>query len=447
MIGQLLNFGYCLLLLAVSPLLIWKRFRHGKYRAGWKEKFWGRVPDLGEPRHHRVWLHAVSVGEVLQLRQVVARLKQVQPELEIVVSTTTDTGHAVARDKLPDCRVIYFPLDFTWSVRHALDRVRPSLVVLVELELWPNFILETRRRGIPLALINGRLSERSYRGYRWIRPLVRRLLRCFDRIAAQNSEYGERFVALGSLQDRVLVTGSIKFDGAPAERATPETSELRRFFGIADGETVFVAGSTQAPEERYALNALLSVQVKYPELRLILVPRHPERGDEVAGLITGAGLPLRRRTTDKLNSSPAQAGSVGLLDTVGELGSCWGLADLAFVGGSFTNRGGQNMIEPAALGAAVCFGPNVWNFKQVVEMLLAAQGARQVRSESELMAFVREMLERADERRAMGNRAQRFVLSQQGATARTIDLVLSLLPVPGNSRSDAPAHPGQGDRF
>jgi 3-deoxy-D-manno-octulosonic-acid transferase len=368
----------------------------------------------------------VSVGEVLQLRQVTELIRRLRPDVQIFVSTTTDTGYAVAREKLPGCTAMFFPLDFTWSVRAALDRVRPDVMVLVELELWPNFIFETARRGVPLLLINGRLSARSHRGYRKIRPLVQRLLHCFTAIAVQADEYRQRFLDLGASETQTVVTGSIKFDGVQTNRHNPATLALRAWLGIEPDAPVFIAGSTQAPEEEFALAAFAAIQIDHPRLRLILAPRHPERGAEVAALIERKGFQVWRRSRQSgaphVNEMP-----VGLLDTVGELGACWGLADVAFVGGSFTDRGGQNMLEPAAYGAAVCFGPKTWNFRQVVELLAARDAARTVHSPAELESFIREMLEQPAAAQELGARAQALILSQQGATARTAELILHAL--------------------
>jgi 3-deoxy-D-manno-octulosonic-acid transferase len=333
----------------------------------------------------------------------------------------------VAEAKFPGDSVCYFPLDFSWAVREAIGRVRPAAIVLVELELWPNFILHARRSGIPIALINGRLSERSLRGYRRLRPLVARLLGSLQAIAVQNATYAERFVELGASRSRLCVTGSIKFDRVTTDRQNAKTAELRAAFGIAEMDSVFVAGSTQETEESAALDAYLALRVRFPALRLILVPRHKERFDEVARLIESRGLPLFRRTDTPRGCPQADAGRpVLLLDTLGELAACWGLADVAFVGGSLTNRGGQNMIEPAGYGAAVLFGPNTHNFRDVVELLLSADAARVVRHGGELTAAVADCLANPERAREQGARAQRLVLSQQGATHRTCDVLASL---------------------
>jgi 3-deoxy-D-manno-octulosonic-acid transferase len=421
-----LNVAYFALLAAVSPVLVWRIVARGKYRTGWREKLLGQVPRRVGDRPC-LWLHAVSVGEVLQLEPVVKELRSRLPALEFVISTTTPTGRSVAEAKFPHDSICYFPLDFSWAVRAAVRRIRPTAIVLVELELWPNFVLHARRSGIPVALINGRLSERSLRGYRRLRPVVRNLLGGLHAVAVQNDTYAERFVELGAPPDRLQVTGSIKFDRVMTDRRNVKTAELRAAFGISESDRVFVAGSTQETEESAALDAYLALRDHFPALRLILVPRHKERFDEVARLIESRGLPLCRRTDRSGVWPQTDVGRpVLLLDTLGELSACWGLADVAFVGGSLTNRGGQNMIEPAGFGAALLFGPNTQNFRDVVELLLSADAARVVRSRAELTAAVADCLEHPERARQQGAKAQQLVLAQQGATARTVEILASL---------------------
>jgi len=433
----LLNLTYLLILLLASPVLLYRRFVGGKYRDGWSQKFFGRLPaPAGDGP--RVWFHAVSVGEVLQLETVVAEIERRRPDIDVVITTTTSTGLAVAKDKFPRRHVCYFPLDFSWAVRNAVERIRPDAVVLVELELWPNFIRAVRRREIPLLLINGRISETSFRGYRRIRFLMRGILNRFDRLAMQNDSYAERLRNLGAPPERITVTGSLKFDGIQTDRNNPRTRELRDAFGLSDEDTVFIAGSTHAPEEEIALQTWCSLRDEFPQLRLLLVPRHKERFDEVAKQVESHGLPVLRRS--EIGGQKSEVGSrksairnpqsatgnpvpVLLLDTLGELSACWGLADIAFVGGSLTRRGGQNMIEPAGYGAAVLFGPNTGNFRDVVDMLRGGNAAHVVNDPGELTETVRRLLKHSEERQQLGRNAQRVVLTQQGAVLRTVEMI------------------------
>jgi 3-deoxy-D-manno-octulosonic-acid transferase len=378
-----------------------------------------------------VWLHAVSVGEVNLLATTIAELSTREPTWDIVVSTTTKTGYDLARRKYADRIVFYCPLDFSWAVAAAMRRTRPTLLVLAELELWPNLIQAAKRQAARVAIINGRLSDNSFRGYRRLRPLMRRVLRQVDLIAAQNAETAERFVSLGARPETVHATGSLKFDGAQTERTNPRTTELRELAGLVDADIVWLAGSTQDPEERYAVEILKRLAPKFPNLRLILVPRHSQRFNEVAAMLDNSGIAFQRRsalsTTESTRDLTDRRWSALLVDTIGELGAWWGAAHIGFVGGSFGARGGQNMLEPAAYGVATCFGPNTWNFRDIVGQLLAADGARVVRDAAELEAFVRTALEQPEQARALGERARRLVLSQQGATQRTGELLCALV--------------------
>lgn len=431
----LLDIFYLLLILLALPRLVWQSVRKGKYREGLAAKFFGRVP----PRRSRkpcLWLHAVSVGEVNLLGPLVRLIAQDRPDWECVLSTTTMTGMAVARQKYPGLMLFYCPLDFSWAVRAAMRRIRPDLLVLVELELWPNLIRAAKEWGARVAVINGRLSERSFRGYLRIRSLVRRLLVRIDLIACQEEIYAERFRRLGARPETVVVTGSLKYDGAQTDRNNAATQRLRQLAGFAPEDIVFLAGSTQGPEEEAALAVFRELSPQWPQLRLVLVPRHPDRFQAVARILDHSGVPWQRRTALGGMGCPGAAGGrhgcpagasagegmpprVLLVDAVGELGAWWGTAQIAFVGGSFGNRGGQNMIEPAAYGAAVSFGPNTWNFRDVVAALLAHDAAVVVRGPEELAAFVRRCLEEPDYGAALGRRAQGLVARQLGATRRT----------------------------
>ena len=441
LVSWLLNCIYLAVLGICAPWILWAAWRTGKYREGYREKIFGLGP-WREGDRACVWIHAVSVGEVNLLATTIRELSAAYPQWQIVVSTTSKAGYELALKKYADLMVFYCPLDFSWAVRRAMRRVRPSLLVLAELELWPNLILAAKEHGARVAIINGRLSDKSFPRYRRLQPLVARLLRQLDLIAAQNDESAERFRVLGALAERVHVTGSLKYDGAQTDRDNPRTTLLRQLADIRNDDIVFLAGSTQEPEERIALDIYRQLVADHPRLRLILVPRHRERFDGVAALLYASGLPWMRRTQMTPSMEPAADSSLRttpsvrdgthlpilLVDTVGELGAWWGTATIAFVGGSFGSRGGQNMIEPAAYGAAVSFGPNTWNFRDIVAALLQANGAEVVRDATELEAFVRRCLEQPDFAAALGARAQALVQSQLGATRRTVALLDALIP-------------------
>ena len=469
----LLNIFYLLLLLAASPWFVWSAIRTGKYREGYAEKLLGLVPRRTSNKKC-IWLHAVSVGEVNLLAPLLRVLENGRPDWECVISTTTKSGMALAKKKYAGRTIFYCPLDFTWAVNTAMRRVRPDLLVLAELELWPNLVWAARRHGARTAVINGRLSQRSFEGYRRIRPLVARLLQSIDRIAVQDETYRERFLALGARPESVQVTGSMKYDGAQTDRDNPATRRLAALAGLDAKDVVFLAGSTQEPEESVALQVFQQLSRDWPQLRLIIVPRHPERFDSVARMLDASGVAWQRRTLldppteNYVEDSKAVAvgwaeprrvsqknyiensKEVGcaeprrvsqkdyvenskknprvlLVDVVGELGAWWGTAHIAFVGGSLGNRGGQNMIEPAAYSVAVSFGPNTRNFRDIVAALLQRDAALIVADGEQLLAFVRNCLTNPIEAAARGQRAASLVRQQLGATERTFQLLLPLM--------------------
>src|SRR5689334_10774979 len=290
-----------MLIAVASPLIVWQSVRTGKYRDGFREKFMGLVPRRdGEATC--VWVHAVSVGEVNLVAVLIRELRAAHPDWQFVVSTTSRTGYELARKKYADLSVFYCPLDFSWAVRSAMYRIRPTILVLAELELWPNLIRAAEEHGAQVAIINGRMSDHSFPGYRRIRPFVAAVLREIDLTAAQNDESATRFRALGAPADRVVVTGSLKYDGAQTDRNNPRTQSLRQLASIAGDDIVFLAGSTQDPEEQYALDIFRRLSPQHPPLRLILVPRHPERFDAVAQLLDASSIPWQRRSA--LGSQP-----------------------------------------------------------------------------------------------------------------------------------------------
>jgi 3-deoxy-D-manno-octulosonic-acid transferase len=426
----LLDVFYLVAVLLALPWVAWRRLSGGRPVAAPWRRFTGAIPVPpsagGRPR---IWLHGVSVGEV-QLLAALATELRTQAEaagapVDCVVSSSTTTGLEVAGRRFGADRAFPCPLDFTWAVNRVLDRVRPDLLVLGELELWPNLLAQTARRGIPIVVANARMSERSAAGYIRIRPLVRGMLDHVSLVIARSQADADRFAALGARD--VIVTGSMKFDGVRGDRSAPEVARLGNLAGIAADDVVFLAGSTQDPEERLATETFLSLAAAHPRLRLVLVPRHVERAGEIAAALDAAGIPWQRRS--RLEADGADpAARVLLVDTTGELAWWWGTATIAFVGGSLDGkRGGQNMLEPAAYGAAVAFGPHTRNFKDEVARLLAADAAVVVRDGSGLTTFVRRCLDDPAWAEALGARAASLVASQRGATAATARLVLERL--------------------
>ena len=419
----LLNFIYLFIIAAASPVILWRMIRYGKYREGFAEKFLGLVPRTPNQSGRVIWFHAVSVGEVNLLKPIIPLLKT-ELDIHILISSTSKTGYRLAQKLFSDLTVFYCPLDFSWSVKRALRRLCPDLLVLAELELWPNLLREASKQGIKTAIINGRISDSSFRNYKMIRPLIRPVFKRLDFVAASGKTAADRFLELGVRPDSLIETGSIKFDGVQTDRRNPKTTALADLAGIdLQKEIVFLAGSTQDPEEESALGAFRHWSAEFPNLKLILVPRHPERFDTVAKLLDDSGLPWTRRSLLGKGAAPS---SILLVDTVGELGAWWGTASIAFVGGSFGKRGGQNMLEPAAYGAAVSFGPNTKNFREISERMLRQNAAVVVRNTDELSAFLGKCLRDPQYRNDLGRRALQLVLSQQGACRKTLDALKNL---------------------
>jgi 3-deoxy-D-manno-octulosonic-acid transferase len=415
-----LDLLYLVLVVVCAPLLAYRSLRAGKYREGWSEKVMGTAPlRIGE--QPCLWFHAVSVGEVRLLKPVIAELERRRPGWEVVVSTTTVDGLREARRTYPDLVTFYAPLDFSWATRRAVARIRPTVLALVELELWPNLVRAAKRAGARVAIVNGRLSHASHRGYRRLRGPLGPTLRRLDVVAVQTQEYADRFVDIGVPSECVRVTGSVKYDGLESDRNNAATRALRRALGLSPADVVFVAGSTMEGEEAAALSAYRAARARHPRLRLVVVPRHASRFEKVAAWLRQQGEPLVRRSDGEARPAAGDRPPVILVDTIGELAAVWGLADVAFVGGSLRpGRGGQNMMEPAAFGASVLFGPYTENFRETVEQLLARHGARRVADASELAAALSEDLSDPESAAARGAAARAFVLAQNGASSRTL---------------------------
>ena len=418
---MLINLLYLLLLALLTPWLVLRAIRTGRYRHDLAAKFFGTraIPNpAGKPV---VWFHGVSVGEIHLLGTVVAAFRKRRPDWHVVVSSTTDTGLAEARIRFADCVVVPFPFDFSWACNATMAAVDPRLIVLAESELWPNFLACAANRSIPVVVINARMSPRSFARLTRVKSLAKRFLfRRIARFAVQSSEYAERLRRLGVAECQLVVTGSVKYDGAGGDRDAPKAQELRNWLNLPPDSIVWVAGSTHAPEEEIVLGVFARLRMRFPNLRLILVPRHPDRFAEVAALVEKSGLPFVRRSRPTIVGDP----SVVLLDTVGELGGAWGLADIGYTGGSLDGkRGGQSMIEPAGYGVPTVFGPHIWNFRDAARRLIDAGGSKMIHTPAELETALAEWIDDPELRRRIGDAARQLVREQQGATERTLDVL------------------------
>lgn len=424
---MLANFAYLIALTLISPIVAYRVLRHGRYRRGIGQKLLGlsagRAKELTDGQSC-IWVHAVSVGEVNLLPRLIHRIESEYPNERIVVSTSTDTGYDLAIKHFGIDRVFFCPLDFSWAVSRTLKQLAPTRLVLAELELWPNLIRSARKQGTRVIVVNARLSERSCQRYQKLGWLTRSIFTKLNFVACQDESCLENFAACGTPRDCMTVTGSLKFDDAPHTRDTLDVEQCARWAGIDPWHRVWVVGSSQMREEQMALQIYQSLRNQYPELRLIIVPRHQERFAESAGLITRNGLQVRRRTAERQQDATQwNDDTVMLIDTIGELRHWWGVAHIATVGGSFGDRGGQNMLEPAGYGAAVSFGPDTRNFRQIADRLIKNDAAVRVCDELELHAFVQRCLDDIPAADSLGRAAKAVVHKHRGATGRTIEAI------------------------
>lgn len=414
-------------MLASSPYWLFQMVQHGKYRKGFAERL-GRVParlQLPGVQEPVIWVHAVSVGEVLAVAGVAEELRRRCPQHRIFVSTTTDTGQALARKRFGEANVFYFPMDFAFAVRPYLRALHPELVVIAETEFWPNFMRLARARGARIAVINARISDRSWPRYRRFRRLLRRVLANVDLFLAQTSEDAMRLEDIGADAERVQVTGNLKFD-VPAPMPPAIVESLRKSIATSGAGPVLVCGSTVEGEESLLLKAFENVLVQYPKALMVLAPRHPERFPAVVALLEQMSIRICRRSL--WNGEPL-TGQVLLLDTIGELAALYAIADVAFVGGSLVPRGGHNIIEPAQHGVATLVGNHTENFRDIVNLFQSRDAVRIV-GPAELPLVLLELLANDAERKALGRRAAETMRSQIGATTRTADELQRMMARP-----------------
>jgi len=405
------------------PYWLMQMSRHGKYRTGLGERL-GRIrqrlgPQTTQPT---IWVHAVSVGEVLATSGLVAELRQRFSQHRVVVSTTTDTGQKLAQKHFGAQNVFYFPMDFAFAIRPFLRRLRPELIVIAETEFWPNFLRLARASGARIAVVNARISDRSWPQYHRFHFLLARVLRHVSLFLAQTEEDAKRLVDVGAAMERVQVSGNLKFD-VPVPAAPPIVASLRDVFQRSNAGPVLVCGSTVEEEEPLLLRAFENVLASHSRAVMILAPRHPERFSEVARLLEQLGIRFWRRS---LWSGDPITGGVLLIDSIGELAALYSLADVAFVGGSLVPRGGHNIIEPAQHGVPIVVGNHTENFRDIVS-LFQSHDALRIVSPAELPLVFMELISNEAARRALGQRATETLRSQTGATQRTADALQKLL--------------------
>ncbi|MBI3625830.1 MAG: 3-deoxy-D-manno-octulosonic acid transferase [Candidatus Rokubacteria bacterium] len=410
----------CLLLavvLAYAPVFVLRRLLSERDATGLLQRLGYRSPRL--PPEPRCWIHAVSVGEVMAALPLIDALRRRWPYLHPVVSTVTPTGAKVARERLgPEVTHFYFPLDFPGPVHRVLAGVRPRFFIAMETELWPNFLRALRARGVPAMIANGRISDRSFRRYRLVRPFMHRILDGITVFGMQSAEDARRIISLGAPPERVIVTGNLKTDVPPSEAGGDAL--WRRLLGLTGEELVWVAGSTHRGEEELLLEGFDGLKRRHPSLVLVIAPRHPERVPEVERLIRARGHASVRRTALPRDRN---RNAIIVLDTVGELAQLYQLAEVVFVGGSLVPAGGHNMLEPALRRKPVVFGPHTTNFRDGTELLMKAGAARVVRDGRDLANILDQLLRDPGLRASMGEAAFEAVAGRQGALRHTLELI------------------------
>jgi len=419
----------------VSPYFLYQAIRYKKYVGSVRERL-GYLPiSFNLDGEESIWIHAVSVGEALTARALAADLKRRYPRLRLYLSTTTIAGQQVAKASLRHLvdGVFYFPFDWMFTIRRTLNLVRPRLFIMMETEIWPNLLHACRKRGVKTAVINGRISSRSYPRYKLIRPFFRRVLADVDRFCMQSEESAFRLKDLGADPGRVTVTGSLKFDSLelPSASAHGKPRErVLRFFRVSPRRTVLVAGSTMRGEETAVLRAFAKIKATQTHAIAIIAPRQPDRFGEVERLSREAGFVTIRRSELPIDAEPRA--DVVVLDTIGELAQLYQLATAVFVGGSLADHGGHNILEPAIFGKPIVFGPHMQNFREIAEAFVANDAAIQVQTERELDAAILSLVRDPVHRARLGAAARALVEANRGAKDKTLAVLGELLPPAGS---------------
>jgi 3-deoxy-D-manno-octulosonic-acid transferase len=412
MFNLLYNFFLLLFALAMLPKLLWQ----SKYRRSLKERLGLALPTFTSTRGQEViWLHAVSMGETRAIIPLYRKIRKAFPESAVVISTTTETGQAEAKRSMPDANAHFLlPLDFSWTIRRFMTCLKPARLILCESDFWYNLLTIAHKRGVRIDLVNGKVSERSCRRFRKIPFFTRRLFANFDHLCVQSQRYRDRFLSMGISKEKIFVTGNLKFDSPTKKMDPAEREAFLQTLGITPADRILIIGSTHAPEEELILSALSQVWKQIPNLKAILVPRHPERFDEVAALIQQKKIDYRRFSQPKSTNE-----RLILVDAMGKLNQCYQIADIALVAGSFTSHvGGHNIIEPIVFDVPVLFGPYMHSQPDLEELVLTAKAGRQITIE-QLPETLLELLENPKQHLAYVHACHSLAESIQGATDRT----------------------------
>lgn len=432
---------YDLIFLVVAIICLPRYLFRRKFHRGFLRRLGILPKDLKLDRP--IWIHAVSVGEVMAVRGLLEQLRVNYPAKSFVISTVTPTGNKIARGLAqPDDFITYLPLDFSFIVKNVIERINPEIFIIAETELWPNLVGYLYRKHIPVVLVNGRISDVSFKGYLAIKSLLRSIFNKVSLFCVQTSLDGERFSALGVPQNKIRVSGSMKFDVADLKKDTTDytdkkstdCTDYKQKLGLEENEKLLVAGSTHSGEEEIILRVYKELLDEFPDLRLLIAPRHPERAKELAKFVSSEGFSyafisnLERTTPHPLRQAGQDAGrtTVFILDTIGQLLSFYSLADIVFVGGSLIRKGGHNILEPASLSKPILFGPHMFNFRDIAQLFLRNNAAILVRNKEELKEKIKYLLGNPRAMDELGKRAKALILENQGATLRNLETIKNL---------------------
>jgi len=432
-VHALYTLAVVVLAVILSPWFAYQAIRYRKYIGSLAQRM-GYLPvSFNLDGDESIWIHAVSVGEALTARALIADLRERYPALRIFLSTTTLTGQQIARERFQDLDAIFFfPFDLPPFVNRTLRLVRPRLFIMMETEIWPNLLRACRRQGVKTVLVNGRISARSYPRYRMARGFFRKVLADVDRFCMQGEESARRIIDIGADRSRVIVTGSLKFESleSPAVAAGRGAGRVLRYFRVPAGRPVFVAASTLKGEEAPVLAAFAAVRRSHPTALLVMAPRKPERFGEAEALARAEGLRVVLRSELAVDAEPRA--DVVILDTIGELAHLFQVATVVFVGGSLVDHGGHNILEPAVHGKPIVFGPHMQNFAEIADTFLRNQAAVQVTDTADLTATVVRLIGDSVERARLGAAARALVEANRGAKPRTLEAIAAVLPPPGS---------------
>jgi 3-deoxy-D-manno-octulosonic-acid transferase len=413
----IINIVYLLAIIIVLPYYLVKFITTPSSRMGLWQRF-GFVPKSAKPS---IWLHGASVGELKSAEILIEKLVKEYPDYAIVLSSLTPTAQLLIRKKYPNTLCIFFPIDLSWVVKRTIKRINPRLVILLEQEIWPNFIRAASGKKIPVLLLNARITEKSFNRYSKSGLIFKPSLGMFSHFGVQDETYAKRYEELGVAKDKITVTGNMKYD--TIGKSQLPTTNVQNELGIKNEDVVLIGGSTSAPEEEILLDICSSLKITISNLKLIIAPRHPERFNEVENLIKSKGFKCLKRSRPSNNEQLIANNYIILLDTMGELSAIYSLASIVFVGGSLSPRGGQNMLEPAALGKPVLFGSYVYNFQESADLLIKAGAGFMVKDKDELHHKLEELLSDLHSLKETGKKGIDVIASQQGATENNFTII------------------------